>query len=67
MLNTWLCGPLSGNDVSRRCRADPVTPYGDQEAAVAIYYAFYYALGFVLEPNSHLIEYRRILGVENLV
>lgn len=28
--------------------------YGDQEAAVAIYHA----LGFVLEPNSHLIEYR---------
>ncbi len=28
--------------------------YGDQEAAVAIYQA----LGFVLEPNSHLIEYR---------
>lgn len=28
--------------------------YGDQEAAVMIYHA----LGFVLEPNSHLIEYR---------
>jgi hypothetical protein len=28
--------------------------YGDQAAAVAIYHA----LGFVLEPDSHLIEYR---------
>lgn len=28
--------------------------YGDQEAAVASYHA----LSFVLEPNSHLIEYR---------
>lgn len=32
--------------------------YGDQEAAVAIYHD----LGFVLEPNSHLIEYRRDLA-----
>ncbi len=32
--------------------------YGDQEAAVAIYHE----LGFVLEPNSHLIEYRRDLA-----
>jgi len=32
--------------------------YGDQEAAVAIYHE----LGFVLEPNSHLVEYRRNLS-----
>ncbi|MEZ4736788.1 MAG: GNAT family N-acetyltransferase [Caldilineaceae bacterium] len=36
--------------------------YGDQEIAVAIYHA----LGFVLDPNSHLIEYRLALPAHSV-